>query len=166
MQVRGPYTHRPKKIWLVHGSHTGGHASAAKSLKSALDDHPNVQTEVINLADTSEAKNPASTVAEVALKGGSLVNSLRRWVFDQQFKGNPIVKWVSNKYMGRELEAQSKFQERIKSEKPDAIVSTMSASNSLLSPMKDEGLEVPVHTVVTDFAAHQMWAQESNANGP
>lgn len=161
MQIRGSHNSRPRKIWLVHGSHTGGHASAARSLQSALEEHPNVETEIVNLAETSESKTPASTAAEVALKGGTLVNSLRRWVFDQQFKGNPIVKWVSNKYMERELDAQTAFRKRVETERPDAIISTMSASNSLLSQMKDDGLETPVHSVVTDFAAHQMWSQEN-----
>ena len=59
------------KVWLVHGSYTGGHASAARSLKAALESHPGVSAEIINVAETSQSESPASTAAEVALKGGS-----------------------------------------------------------------------------------------------
>lgn len=164
---RAPYrTERaqPKKVWLVHGSHTGGHASAARSLKEALDLNPDVETEIINLAQTSQSKLPSSTLAEAALKGGALSKNLRRWVFDQQFEGNPIVKWVTDRVMASEGRAQSEFLERVNLEKPDLIVSTMSASNSMLNSLKESGdLDVPLQSVVTDFSGHQVWAQENIA---
>jgi processive 1,2-diacylglycerol beta-glucosyltransferase len=154
-----------KKIWLVHGSHTGGHASAAKSLKIALDKYPGVETEIINVAETSDRETPISTAAEVALKGGAWVNSIRRWVFDQQYEGNSLVKWASNQLMSLEAKSQGQFVDRILAEKPDVIVSTMSATNSLLSGLKQDGLVTPpIHAVVTDYASHQMWAQENIAH--
>ena len=153
-----------KKIWLVHGSHTGGHKSAAQALETALEKYPTVDAEVINLAETSSASTPMSTAAETALKAGAWVNSIRRWVFDQQFEGNGLVKWASDKFMALEGRSQDAFLQRVKAEKPDAIVSTMSATNSLLSHWKETGkIETPVHSVVTDFASHQMWSQDSIA---
>lgn len=153
---------RPKKVWLVHGSHTGGHAAAAHSLKAALDKRPQVETEIINLADTSSSSKPASTLAESALKAGSWTQSIRRWVFDQQFEGNPLVKWVTDKVMAKEAAAQEEFVERVQAEKPDLIVSTMSATNSLLNSLKESGvIDVPLESVVTDFSCHQVWAQEN-----
>jgi processive 1,2-diacylglycerol beta-glucosyltransferase len=153
---------REKKIWLVHGSHTGGHKSAAKALKTALEQHPNVDAEVINIAETSTATLSMSTAAEAALKGGAWVNDIRRWVFDLQFEGNDLVKWATNRVMAWEGRSQENFLNRLETEKPDAIISTMSATNSLLSHWKDTGeVEQPVHSVVTDFASHQMWAQDN-----
>ncbi|MCA9779844.1 MAG: hypothetical protein KC800_24115, partial [Candidatus Eremiobacteraeota bacterium] len=55
---------REKKIWLVHGSHTGGHRSAARALEEALEKYPGVDAEVINLAETSDNSTPLSTAAE------------------------------------------------------------------------------------------------------
>ena len=153
-----------KKVWLVHGSHTGGHASAAKSLKESLDSYDHVDTEIVNLASASKSPVPASTLAEVALKGGKWVNNIRTWVFDQQFEGNKLVKWATDKVMALEGKAHGEFLKRAKAEKPDVIISTMSATNSMLSSMRESGdLDVPVQSVVTDFASHQIWAQENIA---
>ena len=155
---------KEKKIWLIHGSHTGGHRSAARALEEALEKHPNVDAEVINLAETSDNSSPLSTAAETTLKAGAWIGGIRRWVFDQQFEGNKLVKWASNKAMAFEGRFQDPFLARVEKEKPDAIISTMSATNSLLSHWVEEGkLEQPVHSVVTDFASHQMWAQENIA---
>jgi processive 1,2-diacylglycerol beta-glucosyltransferase len=155
---------RDKKIWLVHGSHTGGHKSAAKALEAALEEYPNVDAEVINLAETSSASTPMSTAAETALKAGAWVNNIRSWVFDQQFEGNGLVKWASNKVMALEGGSQDAFLQRLKLEEPDAIISTMSATNSLLSHWKETGeVKAPVHSVVTDFASHQIWSQDNIA---
>lgn len=153
---------RAKKVWLVHGSHTGGHASAARSLKEALDKRPEVETEIINLAETSSNPKPASTMAETALKAGAWSRTVRRWVFDQQFEGNPLLKWVTDKVMAREGRPQEEFVTRVQTEKPDLIVSTMSATNSLLNSLKESGvIDVPLESVVTDFSCHQVWAQEN-----
>lgn len=153
-----------KKVWLVHGSHTGGHASAAKSLKESLDRYDNVDTEIVNLASASKSPVPASTLAEVALKGGKWVNNIRTWVFDQQFEGNLTVKWATDKLMAFEGKAHGSFLKRAAAEKPDVIISTMSATNSMLSSMRESGeLKVPVQSVVTDFASHQVWAQDNIA---
>ena len=151
-------------VWLVHGSHTGGHASAARSLKEALERHPGVSAEIVNMAETSSNKTPASTAAEVALKGGDWVRNIRSWVFNQQYEGNGFLKWFSNMAMKREGNHQEAFLNRLEQEKPDALVSTMSATNSLLSIWSDEGvLRQPVQSVLTDFASHQMWAQDNIA---
>ncbi len=154
-----------KKVWLVHGSHTGGHAGAAKALQGALDRYDGVQVEVLNLAETSDSRVPASTAAEATLKAGALLGGLRRWVFDQQFEGHPLVKWVTDRVMAHEAKNQTAFLERVAQEKPDLIVSTMSATNSMLNALKADGkLEAPVHSVITDFAAHQVWAQDHIAH--
>ena len=57
-----PAVVEPKKVWLVHGSHTGGHASAARSLKEALESRPGVTAEIVNMADTSSSDSPTVEV--------------------------------------------------------------------------------------------------------
>lgn len=151
-----------RKVWLVHGSYTGGHASAAKALQQALSAQPGVQADVINIADLSHSPLPMSTSAEKALEGGKAVNRLRAWWFEQNFKGNPLTYFVTNAAMRVEGLFSDAFLDRVEREKPDVIVSTMSATNALLSAWKGAGkLNVPVHSVVTDFSSHRIWAQEN-----
>lgn len=151
-----------RKVWLVHGSYTGGHASAAKALQQVLSAEPGVQADVINIADLSHSPLPMSTSAEKALKGGKTVNRLRAWWFEQNFKGNPLTYFVTNAAMRMEAMFSDEFLARVEREKPDVIVSTMSATNALLSAWKGAGkLNVPVHSVVTDFSSHRIWAQEN-----
>ncbi|MGE0495886.1 MAG: glycosyltransferase [Vulcanimicrobiota bacterium] len=150
----------PKKIWLVHASFTGGHASAANALKAALDRHPGVETEVINISESSTSPFPTGTAAENALEGGQLVNWVRTWGFEQNLKGNLALKLLQNAAVRVDGLFNSAFLSRIHQEKPDLIISTMSPTNSLLSQWRADGtIDTPVQSVVTDFGAHQMWAQ-------
>lgn len=151
----------PLKIWLVHGSYTGGHASAARSLEKALSSHPGVTVEVLNQADSSSSPLPMSTAAEKALVGGRVANAVRRWWFDQNFEGNRFTGWATDQAMALEGLFSGALLERLQEEKPDLVVSTMSASTALLSHWKEQGrFEAPLETVVTDFACHQVWEQE------
>lgn len=153
----------PVKIWLVHGSYTGGHASAARSLAEALKEHPEVETEIINTADTSGM--PVSTAAERALNGGSWIRRARTWLFEQQFEGNRLLKWASDGAYKLAGHFNDEFLRRVEKEKPDLIVSTQGSTNSLLNGWIESGkLKTPVHSVITDFASHQMWAQDNIAH--
>lgn len=151
-----------RKVWIVHGSYTGGHASAARALQQALSAEPDVQAEVINIADLSHSPLPMSTAAEKALKGGRITNRLRAWWFKQNFEGNRFTYFVTNAAMRAEGLFAGEFLARAEREQPDVIVSTMSATNSLLSQWKGAGrLKAPIHSVVTDFSTHRIWAQEN-----
>ncbi|MEW6279369.1 MAG: glycosyltransferase, partial [Candidatus Eremiobacterota bacterium] len=153
----------PLKIWLLHGSYTGGHASAARSLKEALaENHPGVQVEVINHAELSSNPMPVSLAAEKSLEGGWLGNRVRQFFIERSFEGDPVTYWLTNQGMKIESLFASRLKERIQDERPDLLVATMSPTASLLSHWKGEGeVPQPVHTVVTDFVAHSIWNQEN-----
>lgn len=154
------YQGSTQKIWLVHGSFTGGHASAARSLAQQLSKYPGVTTEIINTAESSNMA--VSTAAEAALKGGSWIRSLRSRIFEEQFEGNKVLKWGTDLAFKTSGYFNQDFLQRVEAEKPDLIVATQASTASLLNSWTESGrLEVPVHGVVTDFAAHQVWAQEN-----
>lgn len=148
-------------VWIVHGSYTGGHAAAARALQQALRADPDVQAEVINVAEASTSPLPMSTAAEKALHAGGMMNRLRGWWFRQNFAGNPVTYKLTNAAMRVEAMFEDGFVDRARRERPDVIISTMSATNALLAHWKADGkLDASVQSVVTDFSAHRVWAQD------
>lgn len=152
---------RNLKVFLVHGSHTGGHRSAAESVKAVLDQIDGVDARVINALDYSGGK----AVKKAQVKATDFVmdkmSSVRGWFFKQSFEGNPIVYWLGNTAMKIKSLMSKKFLNKIKEEKPDIILSCHSPMNSMLSYWKNKGkIDVPVHSVITDYKVHRMWAQK------
>jgi processive 1,2-diacylglycerol beta-glucosyltransferase len=160
--IKGIPPDRHIKVMLVHGSHTGGHRSAAESVKKALDAMPNVDAEVVNALDFSGGESVKD--AQVAATNFVMekMAPVRGWVFRQSFKGNPLIYWLGNTSMKLKSWMSTSFLNKIEEEKPDIILSCHSPMNSLLSYWKSKGLiDVPVHSVVTDYRVHRMWAQEN-----
>ena len=148
------------RIYLVHGSHTGGHRSAAESLKAAMDELPHVEAEVINALDYSGKglKNAQVGATQFAIDH---MKDLRGWCFEQSHKGNPIMYWLGNLGMKIKGFFSKKFLTKIKEEKPDAIIATHSPMNSMLSSWKTAGkIDTPLLSTVTDFSTHRMWSQK------
>ncbi len=148
------------KVFLVHGSHTGGHRSAAESIKKVLDKMPNVESEVINALDYTGGK----AVKNAQIKATDFVMEklapVRAFAFEESFKGNPIVYWLGNTAMKIKAWMSKSFLNKIQREKPDIIISCHSPMNSMLSYWKGKGLiEAPLFSVVTDFRVHRMWSQ-------
>ncbi len=148
------------KIFLVHGSHTGGHRSAAESLRAAMDELPHVEAEVINALDFSGdgLKNAQVGATQFAIDH---LKDLRGWCFEQSHKGNSIMYWLGN--MGMKIKGffSKKFLTKIKEEKPDVIIATHSPMNSMLSSWKTAGkIDTPLLSTVTDFSTHRMWSQK------
>jgi processive 1,2-diacylglycerol beta-glucosyltransferase len=150
------------KVLLVHGSHTGGHRSAAESVKAVLDSMPNVEARVVNTLDYSggeSVKNAQVAATDFVM---SRMAPVRGWFFRRSFEGNPVVYWLGNTAMKLKSWACRSFLNEIKKEKPDIILSCHSPMNSLLSYWKGKGeIDAPVHSAVTDFRVHRMWAQEN-----
>ncbi|MCE1246958.1 MAG: hypothetical protein LWY06_09955 [Firmicutes bacterium] len=150
------------KVFLVHGSHTGGHRSAAESLKKALDELPNVKSEVINALDFGggeAVKNTQVAATDFLIKKAG---KLRGWFFKKSFEGNPVIYWLGKTGMQLKAWMSKSFLNKIQQEKPDIIVATHSPMNAMLSYWKGKGeIDVPVHSVVTDFKVHRMWAQDN-----
>jgi processive 1,2-diacylglycerol beta-glucosyltransferase len=153
---------KPMKIFLVHGSHTGGHRSAAEALEQALERMPNVNAEVINALDHSGSKTLKNTQIAATDLVIKKLGKVRQWAFEKSFKGNPVTYWLGNTAMKLKAWTSKSFLNKINQEKPDLIISTHSAMNSMLNHWKEKGkIDVPVHSVVTDFRAHRMWAQDN-----
>lgn len=152
----------PLKIWLLHGSYTGGHASAARSVKEAiLAQSPEARVEIINHADLSKNPMPFSTAAEKALEGGAIRQTVRNWGFERNFEGDPLQKWCARQSMKVEAFLTDSLLERIQDEQPDVLVATQAPTADMLSYWKEnQEFEAPLHAVVTDFGAHQIWSQE------
>jgi len=150
------------KVFLVHGSHTGGHRSAAESVKKALDELPNVQAEVINALDYSggnTVKNVQVGMSDLLIKKWG---NVRSWFFKKSFEGNPVVYWLGKQGMKIKAWMSKSFLNKIKEEKPDIILCTHSPMNAMFSYWKGKGeIDVPVHSVVTDYKVHRMWAHEN-----
>ncbi|MGV8120238.1 MAG: hypothetical protein AB2L14_10805 [Candidatus Xenobiia bacterium LiM19] len=158
-----PYKH--VKVMLVHGSHTGGHRSAAESVKKVLDTMPNVEAEVVNALDYTGGE--ASKNAQVAATDFVMnkMAPVRGWFFRQSFKGNPLVYGLGNLGMRFKSWMSKDFLHKIQQDKPDVILSCHSPMNSMLSYWKGKGLiDAPVHSVVTDYRVHRMWAQKNIAH--
>ncbi len=152
----------PLKIWLLHGSYTGGHASAARSVKEALQAQcPEAQVEIINHADLSNNPIPISTAAERALEGGPISKAVRNWGFERNFEGDRVQKWLSRQTVKVEAFLTEDLLERIQDEQPDVLVATQAPTADLLSYWREcQEFDTPLHAVVTDFGAHQIWSQE------
>jgi processive 1,2-diacylglycerol beta-glucosyltransferase len=87
--------------------------------------------------------------------------SVKTWAFRKSFEGSDLVYWLGNTGLKLKALASKPFLNKIKEENPDIILSTHSQTNSLLSYWKGKGLiDQPIHSVVTDFSAHRMWAQD------
>lgn len=157
-----PRQHPEKvKVLLVHGSHTGGHASAARAVEKALKQIPGVEVKNMNALDyaSSGAKKGQIAIFNAIT---DYLSPVRTWAFQKSFEGSPLVYWLGNTGMKLKSFFSKRFLNTIREEKPDIILSTHSPMNSLLSYWKEKGLiEQPVHSVVTDFSAHRMWSQKN-----
>lgn len=153
--------HEKIKVLIVHGSHTGGHASAARAVEKALGQMPGVEVKNINALDLANPKEKNGQIAIFKALGGTF-SKVRSWAFRKSFEGSPLVYWLGNTGMKLKSLASKQFLNRIREEDPDIILSTHSPMNSLMSYWKGRGLiDAPVHSAVTDFGAHRMWAQEN-----
>ena len=150
------------KIFLVHGSHTGGHRSAAESVKKALDELPNVKAEVINALDYGGGSAGKKTQVAATDFIMNKMSGVRGWFFRKSFEGNPIVYWLGKTGMKIKSWMSKSFLNKIQEEKPDVILSCHSPMNAMLSHWKEKGkIDMPVHSVATDFRLHRMWAHNN-----
>jgi len=148
---------RPLEIFLVHGSHTGGHRAAAEAVKHALDGLPNVHAEVIDSLDYTPARDAQVGVTDLFIHQ---LTDIRGWAFREQYERNPVIYWMSNQGMKAKAWMSGDLGERL--QHADAILSCHSPMSSMLGYWKEEGeLDPPLHSVVTDFRAHRMWAQDA-----
>ncbi len=149
------------QIDLVYTSYTGGHRSAAESVKELLDKIPGINTAVVNIHDNIEremGKKIRSAINSLILKK---LHPLRSWFFRGYFTGDSFIYRMSNFFIKIRFLAKTQFLNRIREQNIDGVLSCNSDLNSVLSWWKSRGLlKIPVHSLITDFRAHRLWVQD------
>ena len=141
-----------KKILILYAAYGGGHYSAANSIKKYLDEHFEVETEIIDCIQyINKVLNKLTTEAykEMARKAPSL------WGKVHSNSQSGLLGHVSsrtNKVMA------IKLKNLIKEIQPDLIVSTHPFSSQMVSYLRRKGkINCKLVTVLTDFAPHDQW---------
>lgn len=141
-----------KKILILYAAYGGGHYSAANSIKKYLDEHFEVETEIIDCIQyINKVLNKLTTEAykEMARKAPSLWGK----VYSNSQSG--LLGHVSsrtNKVMA------IKLKNLIKEIQPDLIVSTHPFSSQMVSYLRRKGkINCKLVTVLADFAPHDQW---------
>jgi len=152
---------RKISVLFVHTSHTGGHSSAAEAIKEILDGIPHVRSIVINKLDCAETS--IFKRMKISLKDHVIKNwpRLRGWVFRTLMRGNPLFYAFSNWLICFKTWSNARLLRCVRAMKPDIVLSCHSQTNSLFSHWKKyRKLSAPIHSLLTDFRAHQFWAQD------
>ncbi len=154
---------RPLKVLVVHSSFTGGHKSAADSLVSTLNQLPNVKAESFNTLSLSSPTVQGTQRAFYDLVSARLP-TLRRVGFDLSIRGSLLASGFGGAAMAFKAMLSPEVLSHIQDEKPDIIVSTHSQTNAMLAYWKNRGaITAPVHSILTDFRGHVLWAQDAIA---
>ena len=142
-----------KKILIFYGSYGGGHLSAAKSIKSYLEEnYNNIEIQIVDCIEyINKYLNKVSTDAykELAKK--------MPWVWKHVYKNsqNGALSHISNttnKLMSYKL--NSLLQEF----KPDLVISTHPFATQMCAILKKrEKIECKLATVLTDYHIHPQW---------
>ena len=142
-----------KKILIFYGSYGGGHLSAAKSIKSYLEDnYSDIEIQIVDCIEyINKYLNKVSTDAykELAKK--------MPWVWKHVYKNsqNGALSHISNttnKLMSYKL--NSLLQEF----KPDLVISTHPFSTQMCAILKKrEKIDCKLATVLTDYHIHPQW---------
>ncbi len=142
-----------KKVLIFYASYGGGHLSAAKSIKSYIDDnYTNIQTDLVDcMKYVNKPIEKVSTAAyrEMAKKAPWAWGK----VYYKSQKGTLAkLSSLSNKLMSKKLNKLLKLFDA------DLIISTHPFSSQMCSYLKKKGkLSAKVATIMTDFAPHDQW---------
>ena len=143
-----------KKILIFYGSYGGGHLSAAKTLKSYLEENysDKVTVEMIDCIEyINKVINKVSTEAykELAKKAP--------WVWKQVYTNSQHgalsrISTTTNKLMAHKLNIL------LQEVKPDLVISTHPFSTQMCAILKErEKIDCKLGTVMTDYHTHDQW---------
>ncbi len=142
------------KILILSASTGGGHMSAANALKSYIESTDS--SSEVNIIDTFQAISPALNKAVtggyvyLATKTPKMYGIMHK-ISD---KGTPLDKAVSL----ANTQVSKKLMPVIEQFQPDAIVSIHSFASEMASDLKKSGdIDIPIVTILTDFAPHQTY---------
>lgn len=147
-----------KKVLIFYASYGGGHLSAAKSIKSYIDEHfSNVQTEMIDcIKYVNKALDKVTTAAyrEMAKKAP--------WAWEKVYYKSQNgflgkVSTNSNKIMA------VKMAKLFREFEPDVVISTHPFGSQMTSYLKQKGkTNCKLATIMTDFKSHDQWLIGNN----
>lgn len=146
-----------KKILIFYGSYGGGHLSAAKSIRSYLEEnYSDLQIEMVDCIEyINKYVNKVTTGAykELAKKAP--------WAWKQVYKDSKEgalakLSTTSNKVMALKLNIY------IKEFEPDLIISTHPFSTQMCGYLKrKKKVSCKLATILTDFQIHEQWLEFS-----
>lgn len=147
-----------KKVLIFYASYGGGHLSAAKSIKSYIDEHFNdVQTEMVDCVKyVNKALDKVTTAAyrEMAKKAP--------WAWEKVYYKSQNgflgkVSTNSNKIMA------VKMAKLFREFEPDVVISTHPFGSQMTSYLKQKGkTNCKLATIMTDFKSHDQWLIGNN----
>jgi len=142
-----------KKIIVFYASYGGGHLSAARSIKEYLqENYSHIEVELI---DCIEYINKILNTVTTKAYSDMAKFAPNAWgkVYSKSQEG-PLAKisTASNKVMS------IKLNKLLQEKNPDLIISTHPFSSQMCAILKrKEKLDVPVATIMTDYAPHDQW---------
>lgn len=142
-----------KKIIIFYASYGGGHLSAARSIKEYLqENYSNIEVELIDcIKYINKILNSVTTKAYSDM--AKFAPNAWGKVYSKSQEG-PLAKIsiASNKVMS------IKLNKLLQEKNPDLIISTHPFSSQMCAILKrKEKLNVPVATIMTDYAPHDQW---------
>lgn len=146
-----------KKILIFYGSYGGGHLSAAKSIKSYLEN--NFSDLEVSMIDCIEYINKyVNKVTTGAYKELAKKAPLAWKIVYKDSKEGALAKisTTSNKVMAHKLYSL------ISDVEPDLIISTHPFSTQMCGYLKKKNkMAIPVATILTDYKIHEQWLEFS-----
>lgn len=146
-----------KKILIFYGSYGGGHLSAAKSIRSYLEEnYPDIKVDMVDCIEyINKYVNKVTTGAykEMAKKAP--------WAWKQLYKDSKDgalakISTTSNMVMAHKLNVY------IEEFAPDLIISTHPFSTQMCGFLKKKNkLHCKLATILTDFQIHEQWLEFS-----
>ena len=141
-----------KKALIFYGSYGGGHLSAAKAIKTYLQENYDVEVEMIDCINyINKYLNKVSTAAykEFAKK----MPWMWKHIYNQSKDGAlSHISNTTNRLMSRKL------NQLIQEYNPDFIVSTHPFSTSMCAYLKQKGkITCKLSTIMTDYHIHPQW---------
>ena len=142
-----------KKVLILYAAYGGGHLSAANSIKQCIDEHyKDYNAEVIDFMHyINKTINKLTTGAykEMARKFPWAWGA----IYGKTEKG-PFAKLSSSTFNLLSKRLLDLFEEK----KPDIIISTHPFAGQMIGYLKKKALiDIPLSTVMTDFAPHEQW---------
>ena len=145
-----------KKILIMYATYGGGHQSAAKAIKSYIDE--NYKDCETNIVDCIKYINRPVNYISVNAYNRLTTSFPKIWKKVYYNSGKGFLSKVSN---GTNKLMSKKLYKLFKEYQPDLVISTHMFATQMTGYLKRKGkINCPLATVLTDFAPHGQWLEE------